>query len=296
MIKAEIIKDSITESGARLTTFVLTYPRFIHSEFMTHRMISKNASSSRAIPTSKFLEQIEKNPAMPIAFSKNEKGMQATENIDNQDEAVKLWLQARDSMMNFASQLTALGVHKQHVNRLLEPFQHITVIATATEWSNFFALRCHKDAQPEFQELAKLMWNEYQNNTPQTLSTGQWHLPFVSKEDEYELSNLFLFKDVPGQYGSMYNELLRQLIISSVARCARVSYNNHDGTTSSFQKDIELYERLVKHNPIHASPTEHQAMALLDRQQTSGNLVGWKQFRKTLQNENVKMFSGYPNV
>ncbi len=163
MIKAEIIKDSLAPSGKRITTFVLTYPRFIHSEFMTHRMISKNASSSRAIPTEKMIQAIMDNPAMPIAFSKNQKGMQASDILSPQDQekAEWLWLQARDETLNYVKALTDLGAHKQHVNRLLEPFQHITVIATATEWDNFFALRCHPDAPPEFQELANQMYIEY---------------------------------------------------------------------------------------------------------------------------------------
>lgn len=273
MIKAEIIKDSVSTGGSRITTFVLTYPRFIHSEFMTHRMISRNASSSRAIPVAKFIDAIQNNPAMPSSFSKNCKGMQAQEEIENQADARQIWLDARDAMMIFVRQLTSLGVHKQHANRLLEPFQHITVVATATEWSNFFALRCHPDAQPEFQELAKCMWNEYEKNEPQLLQVGEWHLPFVEKSELDRTVNADL--------------------ITSVARCARVSYNTHDGSENSFAKDCELYERLVGNSPIHASPTEHQAQALEDPKERSGNLVGWLQYRKTLSNENILEFSGY---
>lgn len=272
MIKAEIIKDSVSARGSRITTFVLTYPRFIHAEFMTHRMLSRNASSSRAIPVSKFIEAITNNPAMPISFSKNCKGMQAKEEIENQDEAVKVWLEARDAMMGFVEKLSALGVHKQHANRLLEPFQHITVVTTATDWANFFALRCHPDAQPEFQELAKTMWMEYEKSEPQVIQTGEWHLPFVGKSEIPRTINADL--------------------ITSVARCARVSYNTHDGSENSFGKDCELYERLVGNNPIHASPTEHQAQALEDPNERSGNFKGWLQYRKTLCNENILEFSG----
>ncbi len=272
MIKAEIIKDSVSTAGARITTFVLTYPRFIHAEFMTHRMLSRNASSSRAIPVSKFMDAIKNNPAMPISFSKNCKGMQAKEEIESQDEAVKVWLEARDAMMEFVQKLSDLGVHKQHANRLLEPFQHITVVATATDWANFFGLRCHPDAQPEFQELAKCMWNEFSKSQPQVLQTGEWHLPFIDKME--------------------MQRTLKADIISSVARCARVSYNTHDGSENSFAKDIELYERLVGSSPIHASPTEHQAQALDDPKRRSGNMKGWLQYRKTLSNENILEFSG----
>lgn len=270
MIKAEVVKDSVSEAGARLTTFVLTYPRFIHSEFMTHRMLSRNASSSRAIPTAKFIEAIKTNPAMPTAFTKNCKGMQARETLEDQGEAEKIWLEARDAMLTFVQRLSDMGVHKQHANRLLEPFQHITVVASATDWDNFFGLRCHPDAQPEFQELATAMWNLYDQNVPKLLRHGEWHLPFVQ---QYEMART-----------------IEADLITSVSRCARVSYNTHDGSENSFAKDCELFERLVGNNPIHASPTEHQATPLVDPDDRSGNFKGWLQYRKTLKNENITEF------
>jgi thymidylate synthase ThyX len=291
MIKAEVIKDSVSPTGKRITTFVLVYPRFIHSEFMTHRALSRNASSSRAIPVAKFMEAITKDPAMPISFSKNCKGMQAEADIENQEMAKQLWLEARDSMMNYVSALSHLGVHKQHANRLLEPFQHITVVTTATEWANFFALRTHKDAQPEFRELATCMWNAYSNTEePTSLLENEWHLPFINNE-EYSQLRLKKFFDHPD-----YESQLHNLIKQSVARCARVSYNTHDGTENSLEKDIELYNRLVGSAPIHASPTEHQAMALSDPDETSGNFIGWKQYRKILANENILKFPELPKT
>lgn len=274
MIKAEIIADSITgDARARITTFVLTYPRFIHSEFMTHRMISRNASSSRAIPVATFMKAIMEEPAMPSEFSKNCKGMQAKECIEDQDEAQKIWLLARNSMMNFAQQLSNLGVHKQHANRLLEPFQHMTVVATATNWSNFFALRTHQDAQPEFRELALAMWNVYSESSCMVRRPGDWHLPFVTTYDR-----------------EFYT--LEEQLMMSVAKCARVSYNTHDGTSNCLEKDVELYKRLVGGAPIHASPTEHQATPHQDTSFQSGNFTGWVQYRKTLANENIVEFHG----
>lgn len=286
MIKAEIIRDSVAPSGSRITTFVLTYPRFIHSEFMTHRVLSRNASSSRAIPTSKFLDAIKNNPAMPIAFTKNCKGMQAKEEIQDQEEARKVWLEARDAMMDFAQKLSDLGVHKQHANRLLEPFQHITVVATATDWANFFSLRCHKDAQPEFHELAKQMWQLYQESEPMSLNIGEWHLPFATPEELGNLRLKYFFNS------SDYQAYAQSIIQRSVARCARTSYNTHDGTENSPEKDLELYNRLVGGEPIHASPTEHQAACIADKNYQSGNFRGWLQYRKTLPNENILSFHG----
>lgn len=292
MIKAVIIKDSVTTSGARLTTFVLTYPRFIHAELMTHRMISKNASSSRAIPVDTFIKSITENPAMPVSFSKNCKGMQSKEEIVDQAGAIATWLEARDAMMKYVQTLSAYGVHKQHANRLLEPFQHITVVATATEWDNFFALRCHPDAQPEFQVLANIMWDEFSKNEPNVLEDGEWHMPFIQNSELDPLRTIAAFH---GTQSSEYRLLASELLKSSVARCARVSYNSHDGSDLSIKKDFELYDRLVNHSPKHASPLEHQGMALPDKTKMSGNLTGWLQYRKTISNENIKKYSG-PNT
>lgn len=275
MITAKIVADSVAPSRVRLTTFVLTYPRFIHSEFMTHRMLSRNASSSRAIPTAKFLQAIQDDPAMPISFSQNCKGMQAQNDIENQDEAKKIWLEARDSMMGYAKKLADIGVHKQHANRLLEPFQHITVVASATDWDNFFSLRLHKDAQPEFRALAQAMRASFKVSTPKLL-LKQYHLPFVTEDDKLRL------------HESVRTD--ENFIKMSVARCARVSYNMHDGSEVTLEKDIELYDRLVGSSPLHASPTEHQAFPHGDTDFRSGNFRGWIQYRKTLTNENFLEF------
>lgn len=290
MIKAEIIKDSVAPSGVRLTTYVLTYPRFIHSEIMTHRVFSRNASSSRAIPTAKFIEAIKVHPAMPNSFTKNQKGMQANEVVDQakQERATELWLMARDLMLDIVQELSDLGIHKQHANRLLEPFQHITVVFTGTDFSNFFALRCHPDAQPEFQILANHMYDAYVKSTPNRLQNGEWHLPFIPDEWAFRVETIEEAVTTPSASGLTATDLL---IRRSVARCARVSYNNHDGTNASVEKDLELYDRLLGGCPIHASPSEHQAMAVPDPNITSGNLRGWIQYRKTLTNENIKSFS-----
>jgi thymidylate synthase ThyX len=265
---AKIICDSVAPSGVRLTTFVLKYPRYIHSEVMTHRMFSRNASSSRAIPVTKFMQRMQEDPVIPVEFSKNQPGMQASENIQNQEEAKRIWLEARDAILRYSEQLNKLGVHKQHVNRLGEPFHWIEVVCTATDFNNFFALRYHPAAQPEICELAKKMWEAYSTSTPKQLKEGEWHLPFIAEEGDLEV-----------------------LLKRSVARCARVSYLNHDGTSSTVEQDLQLYERLVGSAPIHASPAEHQAKAIADSNIRSGNFRGWIQYRKTLPNENIQSFT-----
>lgn len=278
MISARIVADSIGPSGVRLTTFVLTYPRFIHSEFMTHRMISKNAASSRAIPCKKMRDFVLTEPAMPVSFSQNKAGMQAAGDISpfKQKVATALWKLAGYTMCAFHWALEKLGVHKQHANRILEPWLHMTVVATGTDWANFFSLRLHPMAQPEFQALAKEMFAAYDWNRPKVLQEGDWHLPFVSPLEIQEES----IEPTPGIPGT---------IRKSVARCARVSFLNHDGKFSTLAKDSELYDRLLKSQPIHASPAEHQAQATSSKEY-SGNLQGWVQYRKTLEGENIREF------
>lgn len=283
MISAKIIADSIAPSEVRLTTFIITYPRFIHSEFMTHRMISRNASSSRAIPVSKQIQMVQDNPAIPLAFTKNKKGMQGGEALTGSEhsKAVQEWLIAAEHACHAAQSLAVLEVHKQYANRVLEPFAHITVVATATDWDNFFALRCHEMAQPEIHELADQMWAIYSSSTPKRLREGEWHLPFV-EDHEVEMEELEQQAEPRGGP--------RGYIRKSVARCARVSYLNHEGTKPSFLEDFQLYTRLVGSHPIHASPAEHQARAERSSSLRSGNFRGWTQFRKTLDGENVDEF------
>jgi len=291
-ISARIEKDSISPNGDRITTFVLTYPRFIHSEFMTHRMFSRNASSSRAIPFEKQVQMILDDTAMPISFSKNKKGMQANEDIDDQEEAKRVWLEARDKAIEEATKLHRLGVHKQHVNRLLEPFMHITVVCTATEYNNFFALRYHSMAQPELQELARQMWKLYRSHKPRPTREGEWHLPFIKREDIIKIRKALDLRaiEINSEYPKIIEPLYTILSKLSVARCARVSYLNHDGTAPTLEQDLELYERLVGGSPKHSSPAEHQATPLQGI--WSGNFFGWKQYRKTLIDECIYEFEG----
>ena len=266
-ITAKIIADSITEDGNRLTTMQLMYPRFIHAEFLTHRVHTRSASSSRAIPIAKMIESIRKDPAMPIHWGKNQPGMQADEEIDKiaMHRAKGAWLGAMDSACRYAEELANLGVHKQIVNRLLEPFQHIHVVVTSTEWDNFFALRDHPNAQPEFQELAGQMHCLHLMNTPTPVAFGDWHLPYTQESD-----------------GPLHKR-----IVKSAACCARVSYVNHEGKESTEEEDSKLYLRLITANPPHMSPVEHQAMAV-PGDKFYANFRGWRQHRWELEQRKGK--------
>lgn len=265
----KVIADSITSQGARLTSLQLEYPRFIHGELLTHRKNSRNSSSSRAIPVAKLIEQVRRHPAMPIHWGKNQPGMQAREELDemNRSHARGRWVLAAESAANQAKRLAELGTHKQVVNRLLEPFQWMHTIVTATEWDNFFALRCHPDAQPEFQHLACMMRDAMDASTPVLRdkygSKDAWHLPYVTEEERY------------ANYGSEPYTVAK----ISAARCARVSYMKHDGSSPSVEEDLKLFHRLAGGEPIHASPLEHQGIPLANGLTSSRNFTGWHQFR-----------------
>lgn len=289
MIEAEIVCDSLAPSGVRLTTFVLTYPRFIHAEFMTHRVFSRNASSSRAIPVKKSIQMVRDNPVIPLAFTKNQKGMQGGEALapELHDMAVAAWLDGRDRAVEIAERLADLEVHKQYANRVLEPYAHITVVCTATDWNNFFALRCHPDAQPEIQELANKMYDAMQASKPVEPKLDL-HVPFIDY-DAWQECGEAARKEYPDDSWMAIHAAKCLALKRSVARCARVSYLNHDGTKTSIEQDVNLFIKLVGSHPMHASPAEHQAWPT-KADERSGNFRGWIQYRKTLHNENVMEF------
>ena len=267
-ITAKVVEDSLSVDGIRLTTLQLRYPRFIHAEFLTHRLFSRNASSSRAIPVNKMLAQVWNDPAAPLHWGQNQAGMQAqTELTGWRRTAAKLvWRFSGRFMCGFVWAGMKLGMHKQIANRLLEPWQFISVIVTATEWDNFFLLRDHKDAQPEIRALAKVMREAMNESSPKILRIGEWHLPYVNQAERDEFQPALLAK-------------------LSAARCARVSYLTHEGKPPELGKDLELYDRLVGANPIHASPVEHQATPAFNYDHQSGNLRGWQQYRKMVEAE-----------
>ena len=258
---AEILLDSVNPSGQRLTTFVLRFPRFVLSEFNTHRMFSRNASSSRAIPTAKLMQQLREHPVVPVEWGRNQAGMQARDVLDA-DAALAAeaeWLRARDAALTHAEQLRAIGVHKQIVNRVLEPWMWTSVIVSSTTYENFFTLRCHPDAQPEIKRLADLMREAFTASNPVPRSAGEWHLPFVGPDDD-----------------ALPIEERKQV---SVARCARVSYLTHVGTRD-IDADRRLHQQLL--DAGHWSPFEHVAVAVAEGTRFN-NFSGWQAYRHQME-------------
>ncbi len=267
MYAVKMIEDSISPAGVRISTLQLTYPRFVHAEFMTHRVFSRNASSSRAIPTAKLIENSMRDMVLPIRWGRNQPGMQASEQDLPQadaEEAERIWLWMAQQCAHGVKELTDLGLHKQWCNRPLEWFGNITVVVTATEWDNWFELRDHNMAQPEIHHLASMMRVCMDNSQPKELAVGEWHLPYITEDEKASYTNDTLLK-------------------MSTARCARVSYLTQEGNVPSMSKDLELYDRLVGSVPLHASPCEHQAQCTDDPNAYWGNFRSWLQHRKLLE-------------
>jgi thymidylate synthase ThyX len=297
MITAKIVADSISAYGDRITTFELEYPRFIHAEFMTHRLFSRNAASSRAIPVERQIELIRSETAMPIHWGKNQPGMSAKEECHTlmsqhdfpepkhtEIKAVGMlsrqgaWNRGRDLAIEVATQFMIAGYHKQIVNRLMEPYAHIKVVCTATEYDNFFYLRRHPDAQPEIQELANQMWEARQNSIPTQLRDGDWHVPYY--QDGYwkrDFSRPIFVDPVVQPNRDVDGNTTEEAIAISASCCAQVSYRKLD---DSLEKAKQLYQRLIESKPAHASPFEHQATPMVFSNCTQIDpFVGLQQFK-----------------
>lgn len=294
-ISAKVICDSINPRGVRITTFELEYPRIIHSEFMTHRMFSRNAASSRAIPVSSVINLVETNPAMPVHWGKNQPGMQAKEELDEVTKAgvQGLWLEASKQAVSIAKVMSDMQAHKQVVNRLLEPFQHIKVVLTMTERENWYWLRDHDDADPTIHELARKMKEAEDASIPMFLDFGDWHLPYVQTYKEYDQR---ANREFAVYLDEFHNPItLEQAQMISASCCAQVSYRKQDG---SLEKAEMVFKRLIESEPVHASPVEHQALCFdntyywpegvthrtRDGTYWSGNLRDWIQYRQLIPN------------
>ena len=262
MIGAKVIADSISPMNVRITTMQLCMPRMILSEFNTHRVFSRNASSSRAIPTAKMIEQVDKDPFIPVHFGKNQPGMSAREELTGYAYVIArdAWLEARRDAIKSARVMLDAGLHKQICSRVLEPWAWSHVIVTATEWDNFYTLRRHEDAQPEIKMLADKMAEAASKSTPTSILHGHWHLPYVQEAEKQQ------------HWGNQ--SLLRKL---SSARAARVSYLTHDQQIPDLIKDIELHDRLLSSS--HFSPFEHQAQPGAMGQAFIRNYKGWNSYR-----------------
>lgn len=300
LITAKVIADSYSPEGVRMTTMEIEYPRFILAELNTHRMLSKNSASSRAIPVATMQDHIRMNSAGPVFWGKNQPGMQAKEELTGSEKSVAeyIWAKARNAALDYSKELSDLGCHKQITNRITEPWMTMKTVISGTEWANFFWLRNHPDAQPEIKELAHKMFMAMNGSDPTLLNPGEWHVPYVASYFNVAHDQRLYF-DADGRQISAHDAR-----IISASCCAQVSYRKND---DSFEKAVKIYKQLIESTPAHASPVEHQATPVdplafsvyepekwktlgvshidAEFQPWSGNLRGWVQFRKLIPNE-----------
>lgn len=274
---AKVIADSMSTNGTRLTTMVVSIPRFELPAFNTHRVFSRNSASSRAIPVERRIDQVEAHPYVPLEFGKNKRGMQHTDVLEGMEaEAAREdWLKIAADVVAGSRRLASRKVHKQLANRVLEPFLFQPVLVTATEWENFFALRLDEAAQAEIRLAAESMKAAMDASCPRTVDVDDWHLPLVDAAE-----------GIPA-------EMVRRVC---VGRCARVSTLTFDGRRDP-DADVKLHDDLLWKG--HMSPFEHAARPMTDdelaRYLTAdtngksfcGNFNGWIQYRKLLPGEAV---------
>lgn len=228
------------ETGHTFRTFLVRFPKILLQELNTHRMLVRNCGSSRAIPTSTLLRRIKDDPYVP-QFTALQSGMVGGKLEDSVvNDAHSLWIDAANSMQTYAMELMNMSVHKQDANRLLEPFLHVDLILSGTEWDNFLKLRCAPDSQPAFKAIADKIKHYVDTDKGVLISPGDWHIPF--KDTFYE--------------GLTFEQNIKVCI----ARIARVSYLRYGAEDIELEKDIELAERLLASG--HLSPLEHVAKAV----------------------------------
>lgn len=298
-INAQIVAHSVNEQGDELISVLATFPRIILAEVNTHRMLSKNTSSSRAIPFAKMVESVQNDTFIPIAWQKAHSGMQGTEYFEGENvESLKQdWLRAREQAISSAKFLTETGATKQLCNRLLEPFMWTTMLITGSRegWDNFFNLRCPDyidkgisvkskkelinlfpelsekseqywrdinvgQAEIHIMDLAEKIYDAVNESTPKVLKAGEWHIPF---RDKINRNNHF-FSFSHENYEKRFEELSVQI---SVAMAARTSYTVvGEEKEINYEAMIGLHDRLLAQEPPHSSPLEHCARAMSEEE------------------------------
>ena len=263
------------ETGRKLITFEAFFPRPILAEQNTHRKFSRNTGSSRAIPVIRMLLALMKVPFIPLFWGANKAGMQSAETMPKWKALIAHFLWRSHAWFTYliVFLLGKLGLHKQWTNRLLEPHTYVRQVVTTSDLENYFSLRLHDAAQPEIILLAIMLkeqvdllekTNGYRKVSANDVKANawNWHLPYITEDERhiYRHHPFFLAK-------------------LSAARCARTSYLTQEGVVPNPEKEIITFKKLAESQPIHASPLEHQAYPLKDREARSRNFDGFLQYR-----------------
>lgn len=280
-IATKMVAHSINPHGGELISIQGYAPYFLDAELEKHGMIMSNSSSNRAIP---FKKMVEAEFFIPPDIRKEAKGMQGFSSLDSAEEIIfeEEISSIRKVVVNKLLDIQSkLNVHKQTLNRYIAPWSMQKKIMTGTResWIGVLALRDHKDADPSVQIWANEIRKLIDNSVPENLKYGEWHLPYITLEERDDL-------------------VIEQILKISSARCARTSYRLFDGDVASYHTDIELFNKLVGSDPIHATPLEHQGLCVRkeccydpkwwQRGQThimrdgsigSGRMIGWIQNR-----------------
>lgn len=264
-------KSSVT--GKEVITFELEFWRGVLAEFNTHNALSKNTSSSRAIPVPTMIKQVRENTGMPVRFGAANKGMQdAGEHNDlvicTNEMAESLggmypedaWVFAANQAADLAQAFHEAGYAKQICNRLIEPFQNVKMVVTATDLDNFYWLRDHYMADPTIEALAKAMKKSHEESVPTVIAPGEWHVPYYN-DGVWKQVQMGPTSDSDGNMTGIdiqWNTLEDALAISASC-CAQASFRTLNDTIEK-AKDIvtKLNLGVDLTEPCHASPTEHQ--------------------------------------
>lgn len=306
-IYAELVQHSADDRDANneVLTVNVKYGLIIHAEFLRHRQLSRGVKSNRAIPMKKIRAEVINDPYVPVWFGAAKRGMVSSEEVKYKGIARGLWLKSRYVMCGVHWLAEKFGAHKEWANRLLNPWQFVRETITATEWDNLFALRLDDGAQRDIKEVVRCIYELKKRSNPTLLVAGQWHVPYIYRAWVTPQSLSYFSNQADAVLG--VRELtLEEAIKCSAARCARSSYDNHDGSAPDVGKDLELYSTLIDSTPVHASPVEHPCTPMevitsgiwgasapwekgvthLDRGQNywSGNMKGFIQYRQLVAN------------
>jgi hypothetical protein len=316
MFASVILASKGPGSALPVYTMHLRYPRIIHAELMTHRVFSRNARSSRAVPVKTMLAEVRDRPFVPWHWTRNQSGMQgvgmwdksivlkgaAGQFVDSDQPMSReaAWLWGRDMACDLAESFSDAEYHKQIANRLIEPYTWIDVLVTSTDWKNFLHLRDHPAAEGHIRDLACLVNDAMAVAPINTLRPGEMHLPYIVQKD----------RDWAAKAAKAHCTTPKTLLaMVSAARCARISYKPFDGDPT-YERELDRFKMLAGSDVVHASPMEHQCEADtlsfyevkrasengmspfksgadFDHPELHGNLRGYIQFRKTIPNEAV---------